>query len=84
MVGKTIEQFNSDISEISLLLVRAYGLAHRAPDEQPEQALYRWMDYRLRHISSQPREVHKSSRFPRDDLPSSVQEALSLIDVLTQ
>jgi hypothetical protein len=80
MISKTVEQFYSDISDISLRLVRAYGLAHSAPDDQPDLALYRWMDYRLRHINPQPREVHRSSRFPIDGLPSDVQEALSLIE----
>ncbi len=38
------------------------------------------MDYRLRYINPQPREVHKSSRFPIDGLPGDVQEALSFIE----
>jgi len=38
------------------------------------------MDYRLRHINPQQREVHKSSRFPIDGLPGDVQEALSFIE----
>lgn len=80
MISKTVEQFYSDISDISLHLVRAYDLTHHTPDDQPDLALYRWMDYRLRHIPPQPREVHKSSRFPIDDLPSEIQEALSLIE----
>ncbi|MGY6241631.1 hypothetical protein [Burkholderia ambifaria] len=80
MISKTVEQFYSDISDISMRLVRAHGLTHRAPDDQPDLALFRWMDYRLRRINPQRREVHKSSRFPIDGLPSTVQKALSLIE----
>ncbi|MCP2090034.1 UNVERIFIED_ORG: hypothetical protein J2Y81_006121 [Paraburkholderia sediminicola] len=80
MISKTVEQFYSDISDISMRLVRAYGLAHRAPDDQPDLALERWMDYRLRHINPQPREVQKSNRFPIGGLPSDVREALCLIE----
>lgn len=80
MVDKTIEKFYSDISDISLQLVEAYGLAYCTPDNRSDLALYRWMDYRLRHITPQPREIHKSSRFPINDLPRDVQEALSLIE----
>jgi hypothetical protein len=80
MISKTVEQFYSDISEISMRLVRAYGLTHRAPDDRPDLALQRWMDYRLRRIDPQPRQVHKSNRFPIVGLPSDVGEALALIE----
>jgi len=80
VISKTVEQFCSDISDISIRLVRAHGLTHQAPVNQLDLALDRWMDYRLRRINAQPREVHKSSRFPIDFLPSTVQDALSLIE----
>lgn len=77
----TVEQFGSDIAEIALDLVQAYGLTYGAPSTATdEMALQRWMDYRLRHIAQHPREVKKSSRFPVQNLPEAVNKALSALE----
>jgi len=77
----TVEQFGVNISEIALDLVQAYGLTYGASSTaMSEMALQRWMDYRLRHIASQPRKVKKSSRFPVQNLPEDVNKALSALE----
>lgn len=73
-MATTIEQFENDVSEIALKLVQAYGLTYEATSDG--MALQRWMDYRLRHVSPQPRKVEKSVLFPIQNLPEEVGEAL--------
>jgi len=77
----TAEQFQADIEELAHDLVRAYGLTFTATGQTADdKVLYRWMDYRLRHIATQPREVKKSSRFPVPNLPAEIKQALSEIE----
>lgn len=77
----TVEQFNQDVIDISTRLVQAFGLAFGVPPGEPtELTLYRWMDYRLRHISAKPREVRKSGKFLGLSIPSDIQTALTDIE----
>lgn len=79
----TIEQFENDISEIALSLVQAYGLTYEASGSTTDgMALQRWMDYRLRHVPSQPRRVEKSVRFPVQNLPEEVGKALDTLEAM--
>lgn len=77
----TAEQFETDIEELAHDLVRAYGLTYTATGTTADDmAMYRWMDYRLRHISQEPRLIKKSSRFPVSNLPAKINDALSAIE----
>lgn len=81
MTRTTTEQLYSDISDISVRLVQAFGLAYGVPSAAKDDlALARWMDYRLRHVTPQVRTVLKSSRFPVAGLPPEIEQALSLIE----
>lgn len=75
---KTVDKFEANIAAIALDLVHAYGLTYGATGALKDQiAMQRWMDYRLRHVTAQPREVKKSSRFPMQNLPETVIQALN-------
>ncbi len=43
-------------------------------------AMQRWMDYRLRHVAAQRRVVKKSSRFPVQNMPETVIQALNELE----
>lgn len=76
-VTPTQARFEKDINEIALALIEAHGLSYEASGQEREgMALYRWQDYRLRHITSVPRKVKLSSRFPVAGLPDEVMNAL--------
>ena len=77
----TVEQFDSDITDIALDLVQAHGLTYEASGPtMSAMALQRWMDYRLRHIAPKLRMVEKSLRFPMRNLPEEVAQALSALE----
>lgn len=77
----TAEQLQMDIEEIAQDLVHAYGLTYTPTGTSADdKVLYRWIDYRLRHIAPQPRTVKRSSRFPIQNLPAEINEALSAIE----
>lgn len=78
---KTVDKFDANIAEIARDLVQAYGLTFGAVGAVLEEmAMQRWMDYRLRHVAPQPRTVKKSSRFPVQNLPAAVMQALNELE----
>lgn len=80
-VTETVDKFVANIAEIALDLVHAYGLTYGATGAlEGQMAMQRWMDYRLRHVAAQPREVKKSSRFPVQNMPETVIQALNELE----
>ena len=72
-----------DVSLISAKLIEAFDLVFECQTGDVDEPLIRWLDYRLRYIDPQPRQVVKSKDFDRR-VPAETQDALSAFIDLAQ
>lgn len=58
-------QFRNDIELITLNLIHHFGLNYTAHEDIHNEPLIRWLDFRLRYITPQPRKVFFSNKFSK-------------------
>lgn len=58
-------QFRNDIELIALNLIHHFGLNYTAHENIRNEPLIRWLDFRLRYITPQPRKVFCSNKFSK-------------------
>ncbi|MHB2080709.1 hypothetical protein [Pseudomonas asiatica] len=73
----TSDVFQKNIDDISLTLIRKFGLRFKLEEEKLSCPLDRWLDFRYRYIDPLPRKIALSNAFPKASLPPSAQRGLS-------
>lgn len=70
------ERFRADVEKISKSLADYCGPTHTKAVQGMDQALLRWLDFRLRFVDPKPRPLVYSAALP-EQLPEDIKQALS-------
>ncbi|MYM28308.1 hypothetical protein GTP58_08225 [Duganella sp. CY15W] len=71
------DEFRRNVSSVAEHLIKVFGLKYKREVEHLSAPLSRWMDFRLRYIDPQPRNVVVSDAFPKSKLPTGARTALA-------
>ena len=77
----TQRRFHKNLEQVATNLVSAFNLEFKQEVPQLGNALFRWLDFRLRYVDSVPRKVLTSNKFPKP-LPATVEAALHHLEKL--
>lgn len=72
-------KFSTDIDKISEDLIKGFGLKYEKKSNHLGSPLLRWLDFRLRYIDPEPREIIYSDQFPVK-LPRKTKKALKKLE----
>lgn len=73
-------RFRADIEAVAEHLITVFGLMYSKAEARLSSPIYRWIDFRMRHIDSQPRAVLYSDRFPQL-LPVHIARAIKTMEL---
>lgn len=73
------EEFQRNIDSLSSSLIRVFSLKFKQEVANLSDPLLRWLDFRLRYIDPQPREIVLSGKLPKRGLPQNAKSAFNKI-----
>jgi hypothetical protein len=78
------KEFQEDIDDICNKLITTYSLKFTQNVENLSSPVLRWLDFRLRYVDPQPRNLAFSDRFPKTKLPKDAKKGLKKLQKLIQ
>jgi hypothetical protein len=66
-------KFCSDVESLAVSLIEKFGLCYKKEVSNLNNALLRWLDFRLRFVDPRPRKIMLSKAFPKM-LPKGIQK----------
>lgn len=75
-------EFQRNIDSLSSSLIEVFSLKFKQEVPNLSDPLMRWLDFRLRYIDPQPRQIVLSGKFPKRGLPQNTKSAFKKICAL--
>lgn len=72
-------EFQRNIDALSLSLIKVFSLKFKQEVPNLSNPLMRWLDFRLRYIDPQPRQIILSNKFPKRGMPQNTKSAFKKI-----
>jgi hypothetical protein len=73
--NELIDEFQLNIDDIATNLIGTFSLKFKQEVPNLSSPLLRWLDFRLRYVDPQPRQIAFSRKFPKRGLPDSTKKA---------
>ena len=72
-------KFQTDMDILARRFISIYNLSYSKDVNNLDSSIMRWLDFRMRYVSSVPRKITYSNKFPIQTLPDEVNEAWEVL-----